>query len=84
MQKEIDSIVAKLSTMDPSSEEYKIAVVNLTVLTKAQTVMKSGKVSSDTKWIVLGNLIGVVIIVGYEHGHVLTSKAMNYLVKGRV
>ena len=39
------------------------------------------KPSGDTLAIVLGNLVGIAVIVGYERGHVMTSKALGSLFK---
>lgn len=37
----------------------------------------------DTLLIVGGNLLGILIIVAYEHSHVITSKAVNQIGKIR-
>jgi hypothetical protein len=42
------------------------------------------RVSPDTLLIVGGNLIGIVLILGYEHLHVVTSKALGFVLRGRV
>lgn len=41
------------------------------------------KVSQDTLAIVAGNLLGIVVIVGYERAHVLVSKALPSILKTR-
>jgi hypothetical protein len=41
------------------------------------------KVSPDTAALVLGNLIGILVIVGHERAHVVTSKALNFVMKAR-
>lgn len=42
------------------------------------------KLSPDTILVVAGNLVGILLLVGYEHAHVITSKALGFILKGRV
>jgi hypothetical protein len=41
------------------------------------------RVSKDTLVLVAGNLLGIVVILGYEKAHVVTSRAMNFVMKLR-
>jgi hypothetical protein len=40
---------------------------------------KPKRVSPDTLAAVAGNLLGIIVIVGYENKHVITSKALSFL-----
>lgn len=85
MEKVIDSILEKLSTMDPSSEEYEQVVANLETLMKAESYKKdSSKVSADTKWVVIAGILELVLIMGFEQSHVITTKAFGRILRGRV
>lgn len=42
------------------------------------------KVSSDTILIVAGNLLGILLILKYEQLDIITTKAMSFVLKGRV
>ena len=40
---------------------------------------KSGKVSKDTVWVVVGNVVGILAIVAYEQKHVFSSKGLGFI-----
>lgn len=42
------------------------------------------KVSPDTLLVVAGNLLGILLILTYEKADFITSKAINFILKGRV
>jgi len=42
------------------------------------------KVSPDTLLVVAGNLLGIVLILTYEKANIITTKALNFILKGRV
>jgi len=42
------------------------------------------KVSPDTLLVVGANLLGILFILNYEKGDTIVSKAMNFVIKGRV
>lgn len=84
LEKEIDSVLEKISKLDPSSEGYKNAVESLEKLYKAKSYDKSKTVSYDTLAVVIGNLAGIGMILGYEQSRVITSKALNFVLRGRV
>ncbi len=42
------------------------------------------KVSPDTLLVVAGNLLGIVLILTYEKANIVVSKALNFVLKGRV
>jgi hypothetical protein len=41
-------------------------------------------VSPDTIAVVAGNLLGIILILGYEKADVITTKALGFVLKGRV
>jgi len=42
------------------------------------------KISPDTLLVVAGNLLGILLILNYEKADIITSKAMNFVLRGRV
>lgn len=44
----------------------------------------SWKISPDTVLVVAGNLLGILLILTYEKTDFITSKAINFILKGRV
>jgi hypothetical protein len=85
LEKEIDSVLECLEDLPPNSEEYSYIINNLDMLSKIkQQEEKSYKVSSDTKALIFGNLIGIGLILGYEKTNVIASKALGFVIRGRV
>jgi len=85
IDKEVERVVKSMSILESNSEEYKNHAINLELLMKAKSCNKdNAKVSKDVLVTCIFALVQVVIIVGYEHGHVLASKAIGSVIKGRV
>ena|SRR5687768_17354525 len=79
----IDALKSSMIGMDEGSEEYSNATdqfVKLYAL-RAETDRKRVGVSPDTLVIVAGNLLGILVIVGYEQRHVITSKALGFVLR---
>lgn len=77
----IDRIMNDMTTVTPGSEEYATLLERLERLTKLKTDTRRQPISPDTVLTVVGNLLGVGVIVSYEHAHVITSKALGQLLK---
>jgi hypothetical protein len=77
----IDKILAKMDKVEPYSEEYVLLVGNLSSLVRLQSEEQSSRVSPDTMAIVVSNLLGILIIVGYEQGHVMGSRAKDFVLR---
>lgn len=86
-QKIDEAIIRVLETMDvfgADSPEYPELLQHLDKLTTIQRAEKSDrKVSPDTMLLVLGNIMGIIIIVAYEQKHVIRSKATDFIMKAR-
>jgi hypothetical protein len=84
----IDSALVELSNHQLDSDEAAAIVVNITKLCEAQATLKSAEkanaVSADIVATVIGNLVGIGMILGYEHVNVITSKALGFVVKPKV
>ena len=80
---EIERLLLKLPKVHDSPEEYELTTTRLEQLTKIQTTTKSVRVSADTWALIAANLIGIVLIMGHEYTHPITTKALNLAIKPR-
>jgi hypothetical protein len=84
LEKEIDAILDIMSKYPPDSEEYTAMATNLEKLFKAKTGDRTNFISKDTLIVVAGNLLGIALILGFEKVDVITSKAIGFVLRGRV
>lgn len=75
-----DAVLLEMETYGPMDPAYPELLNQLERLNALQEKKKQ-HVSPDTVVLVLGNLLGIVIIVAYERAHVMTSKGMNFILK---
>lgn len=78
---EIEKHYEVLKTMDPSSDEYKKVLASLE---KMSDIKKGVRVSKDTQALIVANLVGIVAILAFEKSDIITSKALGFVMKGRV
>jgi hypothetical protein len=83
LQKEIEHVLKDMSETNATSDEYAGLVNKLSKLYALKENNREKRVSPDTMATVLGNLVGIVMIVGHERAHVVTSKALNFVMKAR-
>jgi len=84
LEKEIELLLDVMREMEPASDGYTNMVKSLDILCKAKEAEKRKGVSADTVLIVLGNLVGIGFVLGYEKLGVISSKAFGMITKGRV
>lgn len=84
LEKEIDNVLEKMATTDKNSDEYNKMARNLELLFNAKSKEKDRRISNDTIAIVAANILGIVLILGYEKANVITSKALGFVIRGRV
>ncbi len=84
LEKEIDSVLVIMKGMNPYSDEYTTMTKNLEMLYKAQAHKSERRVSPDAIVMVVGNLLGIGLILTYERTEVITTKALGFILKGRV
>ena len=71
-----------LTACSPHDEDYDQQVANIEKLYKIKhSAQETRRVSPDTMAIVAGNLVGIALIVGHERAHVVTTKALSFLMK---
>lgn len=83
IDKQIKRILDDMDMFGPGSEEYDILLPQLKKLMKLKDTKKSKSIDPNTVVLVVGNLVGILIIVMYEEKHVITSKAFSVFVKSR-
>lgn len=79
----IADIYARMRVVGPDDAEYPKLINMLTELSDITPKKGLRSVSPDTLMIVAGNLIGILVIVGYEQKHVITSKAVGFIMKSK-
>jgi len=78
----IDEVETYILSISPNDEEYSDLVDHLSKLYKIREQENSeNKISANTKAIIIANLAGIVMILGFEKAHVVTSKALSFIVK---
>lgn len=80
---EVTRVLTKIEEYDPESEQYKAAVQNLKTLCEARAQKSSKTITADTVLLVAANLIGILLVLNYERMDVVTSKAMNFIIKSK-
>jgi hypothetical protein len=84
LEKEIDSVLRIMSQYSPDSKEYTFMAENLERLYKAKSNDRNRHISPDTIAVIAGNLLGIGLILGFEKANVITSKALGFVLRGRV
>ena len=82
LEKTIDSALKAMEGLSPDSKEYAEIASNVEKLYKAKGNEKT--ISPDTIAVVAGNLIGLALIMSFERANVITTKALGFVIKGRV
>jgi hypothetical protein len=83
LDKAIDEIFSEMQGFTADAEEYSKMTLQLERLYALKQIDCPNRVSPDTLTIVIGNIVGIVLIIGYERSNILTSKALNLLFKLR-
>lgn len=83
LERVIDDILTRMSTTSADSKEYAAMSDRLVQLYELKKYDASRRVSPDTLVIVAGNLLGILMIVNYEKMNVMSSKALNLLMRLR-
>jgi hypothetical protein len=78
----IAELVVSMKSMNGDEIEYDECMKQLERLYALKENNKR-RISPDTLAIVIGNLVGILIIVKFERGAVMVSKAKDYVLKTR-
>lgn len=77
----IERVLQEMEVYGPDSPEYPELLTRLEKLLELKAKNQPPRVTPDQMAMVLGNIAGILIIVSYEHAHVVVSKALGLLVK---
>lgn len=77
----IDTVYSEMASSESYTEEYAKSVDQLIKLYSLKEPPR--RISPDTLAIVLGNIFGIILIVGHERAHIVTSKALQFVLKSR-
>lgn len=83
LEKAIDQVLLDMHGLMSDSKEYAAMATQLQKLYNLKALDKPSRVSPDTLAIIAGNLAGILVIVVYERTHVVTSKALSFILKLR-
>lgn len=85
LQEQIDNAQTQLDSTDVLSPEYDKILNTLEKLYKLQSLDKTGfKVSPDAVVAAAASILGIIIIVAYEHAHTITSKSISFVPKTKI
>lgn len=88
LEKEIDQVLVDLSALAPQHKDYLVIMEHLERLYKLksedETRSIARKLKPDTLIIVAGNLLGILLILNYEETNIIRTKALSFVLKGRV
>jgi len=79
LQKAIDDLLKEMEDVSAETPEYAKMADQLVKLYKLKEVDSKRKISPDTLATVLGNLIGIALIIRHERENVITSKALAFV-----
>jgi hypothetical protein len=71
---------AELETLTIGTDEYAAA---LSVIERLHDLKNksSDQMDANTKAVIAANLAGILLIIGHEHAHVITTKAFSLLLR---
>uniref|UniRef100_A0AAU7GY64 Uncharacterized protein n=1 Tax=Streptomyces phage Scarif TaxID=3158858 RepID=A0AAU7GY64_9CAUD len=81
LEVELDRILKLMSQLDVTHPDYAVMADRLVQLYKLKEVDSKKRVSKDSMVAAATNLGGILLILNYEHAHVMTSKAVSFVVK---
>lgn len=83
IQKKIDELVASLKSMDVTDPKYSATIDQIDKLSKIANSQKKQSFSPDAVLAAGVNLLGIVLIMNHERLHVVTTKALGFIVKSK-
>lgn len=81
LEKEVDKAVSDLVKSAEKADDVEKAVRVACEWEKSRN--KKPRISPDTIAMIAANLVGIVLILGYEKADVITSKALGFVMRGR-
>jgi len=79
----IERVLYEMTLYGPDTDEYPALVEHLERLMTMKAQERKSRVSPDTMAMVVGNLLGILVIVAYEQKHVMVSKGLSFVFKAK-
>lgn len=83
LDREIAALHLDMYSLDRDSDKYATLLNHLTALYAIKEASAPRRVTADVKATIAANIAGILIIVGHERAHVVTSKALSFVQKLR-
>lgn len=77
----IAEVLSDMKGFTSDADEYSAMVEQLVKLHAMKECEKPNGVSKDTVLIVAGNLLGIVMILSFERTNVITTRALQFMLK---
>lgn len=81
LEKEIDLVLDEMSSVNSDTEKYTTMAKNLETLNR---IKNERKVKPETYINGIVYFGGLCLILGFEKANIITSKALGFVIKGRV
>lgn len=81
---QIDDVYEKMMKEEVDSHEHATLLKTLTELYKIKKEQTHDRVDASTKATIVANLAGIVIVMNHERAHVISTKALSFLLKPKV
>jgi hypothetical protein len=81
LEREIDRATRDLSRHAIGSHEYDATLERIVTLRRLKEEDKSKAVSKDNLAVVLGNLLGIFMIIKHENVNVVSSRALSLILR---
>lgn len=83
-QSQVELFNEKLKTRLEEAEDLEDLAETMSLMEKLNDLRSKSRISPDTMAIIGGNLLGILLILEYERVHVISSKALGFVMRGRV
>lgn len=84
LQDLIDLVQTQMLVEGADSDQFQVMREQLESLYEMKKSDRSSRVSPDALLAVAGNLLGIGLILQYERLHIVTSKALGFVLKAKV
>jgi hypothetical protein len=81
LERAIESVLQEMDGVNADSEEFEKMTDQLVKLHALKTAESRPRISPDVKATIAANLAGILVIVGHERTHIVTSKALGFIKK---
>lgn len=75
----IGNILTRMNEVGMDDQKYNECVDRLDRLMEMKADERRSRIDPNTVIIVLGNLLGILVIVAYEQKHVMVSRALGFV-----